>query len=281
MSEQIDLMVLGAAGQLGSELTKLASSRSMSVVGLGPRTDNPLDLVADRAGVESLLLTHRPRRVINCVAMHGVFCSSSASRATEVNSLPQHWLSALCAEIGSLFIYVSSDEVFSGEAECGLWYKEDSRRGPNSVYGLTKALGEVLTEQNLGAIARTSHLFGPTPTRSKGNLVTNIIKGLSEKKRLSYFDNRVFSPSYAPDVAKLLLKIESRGTYHVPNYGQCSAYSFAKTVVSMLGRDHSHVEKETFIRSVNTSILPSFRVRRWEDALREFLEKHMEVEFNR
>lgn len=267
-----DLLVLGAAGQLGSELISLGRSRGLSVLPAGNRTGLPLDIRSNKKEITELIFDERPSKVINCISIHGVECSCSPLLASEVNALPQSWIASACKMVGALFIYISTDEVFSGGIEPGISYKENSERCPHSVYGMTKALGEMLAEEHLGAVARTSHLFGPVPTRSKGNIVTSILRSISDPKSLplKYFDNRIFSPSYAPDVARMLLRITSRGTYHLVNSGQCSAYTFAKTVLSMIGSTAA-VERQRYSRDVNTSLLPSLRARRWEEALREYL----------
>ena len=71
------------------------------------------------------------------------------------NSLLPHHLQSISEEIGAKLIHISTDCVFSGKTGS---YTESSLRDADDVYGRTKALGEIISNQHL--TIRTS-IVGP------------------------------------------------------------------------------------------------------------------------
>lgn len=87
---------------------------------------------------------------------------SAIRKAIRINSLFPHELSAFAKEHGVRVIHISTDGVFSGEAES---YYEDDTHDCHDFYGITKSLGEVFAENFINL--RCS-IIGPSPFFGEG-----------------------------------------------------------------------------------------------------------------
>jgi len=83
-------------------------------------------------------------------------------KAIKINSLFPHELSAFAKERGVRIIHISSDGVFSGDAES---YWEDDAPDCADFYGITKSLGEVI---DMHFINLRCSIIGPSPFLGEG-----------------------------------------------------------------------------------------------------------------
>lgn len=83
-------------------------------------------------------------------------------KAIKINSLFPHELSVFAKERSVRVIHISTDGVFSGEAES---YCEDDTSDCHDFYGITKSLGEVIDKHFLNL--RCS-IIGPSPFLGEG-----------------------------------------------------------------------------------------------------------------
>jgi dTDP-4-dehydrorhamnose reductase len=134
-------------------------------------------------------------------------------------------------------------------------------------------------------IVRTSWLFGPGPR----NFVLTIRRLLAERHELRVVEDQVGCPTYAPDLANILLflvETRSPGFYHATNRGSCSWFAFAREIARQSGADPqrirpcSTVEFPTPAKRPACSILRSRRLEAlgygprptWQDALARYLQ---------
>jgi dTDP-4-dehydrorhamnose reductase len=100
--------------------------------------------VMDRARLDDVLTTLRPAVIVNCV---GIIKQRSAARdpipSIAINALLPHVLAALAAGWGGRLIHFSTDCIFSGRRG---QYTEDDASDAEDLYGRTKFLGEVATD---------------------------------------------------------------------------------------------------------------------------------------
>lgn len=129
-----DILVFGKNGRLGKKILAAFEDRA---VGLGKG-----DIDLRRAGlIYPAMLEHKPRFVINCSAMNGLEqCASYPADAIALNAGAVSAMAQYCKEIGAMLIHFSTDYVFPGGALED--YTELSIPNPQSVYGLSKLMGE-------------------------------------------------------------------------------------------------------------------------------------------
>ena len=140
-------------------------------------------------------------------------------------------------------MHVSTDYVFDGSG-CQP-YTENDLVNPESVYGKTKLNGEIslLKENSEAIIIRTSWLY----SSMGNNFVKTMIRLGLERDDLKVVGDQVGTPTYAGDLAKVLVDIISKttsgekdwkpGIYHYSNEGVCSWFDFAKAIHEMYGID--------------------------------------------
>lgn len=274
------LLITGAAGMLGGALVRKAAAGHEAV-----GVDLPDADLTDPEQAAGLIRRHRPDRVIHAAAFTDV--DGAEDRRADcfaVNAEATGHLAAACAEAGCGLTYVSTDYVFPGTSPDG--YDEDDPRDPVNHYGATKAAGEdhVTALGPAGQVVRTSWLFGAGPR----NFVLTVRRLLDERGEMRVVDDQVGRPTYAEDLAGVLLYLAeegSGGVYHATNSGSCSWYVFAREVARIGGRDPELVRPcatadfPTPARRPACSILRSSRLEAvgcpdrppWQDALGRYI----------
>jgi dTDP-4-dehydrorhamnose reductase len=241
------VVVLGANGQLGSDLCKEYASQERELV---PLTRADVD-VCDHDRVAHVLETLRPTTIINNTAFHRVeACEAKPADAFAVNSLAVRNLAVLANRLGSALVHLSTDYVFDGEQRDP--YSERACPNPLNVYGVSKVAGESFLRQLCPRhlLIRTSGLFGLAGSSGKGgNFVETMLRLGSERGVVSVVADQIFSPTYTLDLARMIWRLEERraqGLFHVTNGGSCSWSEFAQYIF-----DQASVPAE--VRPVNTS----------------------------
>src|SRR5262249_30317645 len=149
-------VVLGAAGQLGSEL---CSRLPGNVIGL---TRTQADLTQPEM-LRAALSELRPDVVLNCAAYNFVDrAESERDAAFAVNTWGVLALAKICRDLDCTLVHYSTDYVFGLESERTSPYAETDRPGPVSVYGLSKLAGEYWVSGICSkyCIIRTCGLYG-------------------------------------------------------------------------------------------------------------------------
>jgi len=129
--------ILGATGQLGTDLCRRFAEANWRVAALG---HSDLDL-AEPAAAGDLLGRLRPSLVINAAAMHNVEqCEADPARAFAVNTLGSRALAITCRALDAPLIQISTDYVFDG-CQSQPYAETDTPR-PLNVYATSKLAGE-------------------------------------------------------------------------------------------------------------------------------------------
>jgi len=225
------VLVTGAQGQLGRACIQALTDAGHSPIGVD-LPDGDLSI----AGVAHQLLTaHEPASVLHCAAYTAVDrAESERDLALAGNTTATQLLAQACEAVGCELTYVSTDYVFAGDAETG--YPEDAVRRPINWYGETKARAEEAVEELTvpWRIVRTSWLFGHGPA----NFVKTMRRLVAERSSLSVVDDQRGCPTYAPDLATLLVRmldVGARGHFHGTNQGVCTWYEFAREIARLSG----------------------------------------------
>ncbi len=132
------ILITGAHGKLGSELSKLYPEA------LKP-THQELD-ITDREKVFAYIKQHKPDIIIHLAALTGIRqCQENQELAWKTNVLGTKNLVDACLNYAEnvYFVYMSTPCVFSGNPKEAPFF-EDSIPNPKNYYSLTKLLGELV-----------------------------------------------------------------------------------------------------------------------------------------
>ena len=150
------LLVTGANGQLGCELSRRGDALGWAVLG---RARADLD-ISDRDAVLRAVADAGVDVVINAAAYTAVdLAEQERARAFAVNAAGPGHLAQACAAHGLPLIHISTDYVFDG-SKIGA-YREDDPVAPINIYGASKEAGERAVREALPAhvILRTSWVY--------------------------------------------------------------------------------------------------------------------------
>ena len=234
MNKKPVILVSGANGQLGKELKKLAPDYSGFEFIFLSREDMPIHHFEM---VRHYFKVYQPAFFINCAAYTAVDRAEvEKDKAFQINAEAVGVLAAVCKENQCRFVHISTDYVFDGQANKP--YPEDAKTNPQSVYGASKKEGE---EQALkfnpdALIIRTSWLY----SEYGKNFVKTISRLLQEKEEINVVADQIGSPTYAYDLAEIILQIIScgkwiPGIFHFSNKGNISWYEFALAIKEFTG----------------------------------------------
>lgn len=244
------VLITGADGQVGRELVEAftANEGHYQVHGL---TRADLDItVADQ--VHKVVADLRPQVVINSAAWTQVDTAEAEPNATErVNSDAVAYLVEAADTVGSHFVQISTDYVFSGAATEP--YRETDAPSPQSVYGRTKLGGEIEVISHFfiskepspkcpeagglaALVVRTSWVFG-----RYGHNILKTVLAMAEAGQPMYFvDDQIGSPTCARDLAltiRSLVEQDITGIMHVTNGEAMSWYEYVRRILELAGYD--------------------------------------------
>jgi dTDP-4-dehydrorhamnose reductase len=214
------MLVFGGNGQLGRELVRTAASRQVPLTALA-RMDTD---ITDAAAVRAALAKYRPTLVINAAAYTNVDrAESDQAAAAAVNADGPAIVARACAQADIPLLHISTDYVFNGQKSAPTI--ESDPTAPLSVYGRTKAAGEVAVRDNLPRhiILRTAWLYGEFGR----NFLKTMVRLAAERNELRVVDDQYGSPTSTRDLAAAILRIAPRlgggaevwGTYHFTGAG--------------------------------------------------------------
>lgn len=274
------VLVTGVKGQLGSDIAAELKLRAEECIGADIADFD----ITDRGATVGTIKKYMPDCVIHCAAFTDVNGAEEKHGLCErINVLGTENVALACNEADAKLIYISTDYVFNGEGMRP--YEPNDERDPINFYGMTKSLGEdkVRSICPKHFIVRTSWVFGKNGT----NFVKTMLRLGEQMEGLTVVDDQIGSPTYTPDLARLLCDMaatERYGTYHATNEGFCSWYDFAKKIMELSGigcnikpiasKDYpspakrpqnSRLSKEKLVQNGFYKLPP------WEDALKRFI----------
>lgn len=255
------IWVVGKNGMLGSQVCQNLTENKIPFVATGHEMD-----VCDYSVIENFILSyktnnyltsHKSRSVndgkitwiVNCAGFTDVETSESEDgfqKAKLVNEKGALNIARVCRSNNIKLVHISSDFVFDGKSN--LPYNEKSEKNPQTKYGLSKSLGEdaVTFSCNQYYIIRTSWLYG----YNKTNFVYKIFEGLKTESKLFVVDDQIGCPTFAKDLASVILRFieknesatelvgkhsaPSYGIYNFCNKGSTSRFDFACAIKKVL-----------------------------------------------
>lgn len=226
--------VIGANGQLGSDVTQAFAANGDAVRGL---THAEVE-IGNPDSVRACLESDEPEIVVNTAAMHHVDkCEQDPAAAYAANAIGARNLAQVTRDLGAAFVHVSTDYVFDGGKQSP--YAEDDAACPLNVYGNSKLAGEYFarTLNPKHFVLRTSALYGKHQCRAKGgkNFVELMLDLARTRGHVRVVDNEFITPTATGDLARQIVELSrcsSYGLYHATSEGSCSWYEFAREIFS-------------------------------------------------
>lgn len=236
----MNILITGCNGQLGNEIQLLEKENQQHCFF---NTDvEELD-ITNQLAVEQYVAQNKIDGIINCAAYTAVDkAESNKELCTSLNTVAPAFLAAAIEKRDGWMIHISTDYVFNGTKHTP--YVEADTPCPNSVYGNTKLAGElgVMKFCKKSMIIRTAWLY----STFGNNFVKTMIKLGKEKDQLGVIFDQIGTPTYARDLAKMILTAVNQGVkpdiYHFSNEGVISWYDFTKAIHRIAGITTCHVK---------------------------------------
>lgn len=231
METVMRVLVTGVKGQLGYDVVNELKKRGMEAIGVDIEEMD----ITDAASVNQVIRAAAPEAVIHCAAYTAVDAAEeNEAVCRRVNADGPRNIAKVCRDLDIKMLYISTDYVFDGQGEKP-WEPEDAC-APQGVYGKTKYEGELAVKELLEKyfIVRISWVYGVNGK----NFVKTMLNLSKTHDRLTVVNDQFGSPTYTPDLAKLLVDMvqtERYGIYHASNEGICSWYEFACTIFEAAG----------------------------------------------
>lgn len=232
------ILVTGARGQVGSELTR-------TLQGLGPivAVDRARLDLADHARVRAFVRELKPAMIVNAAAYTAVDqAESDVDSARLINAGLPRILAEEACDLDALLIHYSTDYVFDGRLDRP--YLETDTPNPLNVYGQTKLAGERAIEAVGGKylIFRTSWVYGAT---GRNFMLTMLRLAKEGRTSLNVVADQLGAPTWSSSIAALTAHIASRyylggdgaawwreraGIFHLTSRGETSWHGFATAI---------------------------------------------------
>ena len=225
------ILILGCKGQLGLCLNDQLGFEDYEVF----YTSRDQIDISNLEITKDKILQICPDVIVNASAFTAVDQAEEKKEAADrINNIAVANIASICNEINCWLIHISSDYVFDGNSHIA--YKEKDKPNPKGIYGQTKLDGDIAIQQSgcKFIIIRTAWVYS-----EYGNnfLKTMLSLGL-ERDELSIVSDQIGCPTYAQDIAKVLISIfkylhkknDIVGIYNYAGSYGCSWAEFAEDI---------------------------------------------------
>ena len=244
-------LIFGSGGQVGQALQALAPDHAaITAVDLAA-----LDLTATRA-IGPFIAAALPALIINASGYTAVDkAESERDLAYAINADAPGAMAAAAASVGARFIHISTDFVFDGTAH--LPYPPEAATNPLSVYGASKAAGEVAVATT-GANAltvRTAWVY----SAGGANFVETMLRLMATRDAINVVADQIGTPTHADSLARAIWALaatDRTGIMHFTDAGVASWYDFA-VAIHDLGRAAGLLDTDVAMTPIPASAYPT------------------------
>ena len=282
------ILVIGANGQLGKDVSRELKSRNIETItsDITGEVDFNLDFTNEEKTIE-LVKSVNPVAIINCAAWTAVDAAEDEENKAKVYALNVTGVSNLVKaskEVDCKLMQISTDYVFDGQGETP-WKPDDKNYAPLCYYGETKLLGELeVAKLDKYFIVRIAWLFG-----GPISFVNTMLKVGKTHDELKVVNDQIGTPTYSKDLARLLVDMiqsDKYGYYHATNEGgYISWYEFAVEIFKQANMSTKVIPVSTKEYGISKAVRPFnsrldksklsdngfVRLPEWKDALSRYL----------
>lgn len=240
-------LVTGSNGLVGSRACTLLQQRGHQVMGLGRgarRTGGEHSYVAvdltREADVASAIEEAAPEVILHCASVTEVdACEKDPEAAYAGNVNAAAAVARAARKAGAHLVHVSTDYVFDGEAGP---YDEAALPNPRGIYAVTKHMGEQAARVLAPgcAIARTAVVYGWPPVEGRLNFGAWLVTNLEKGQQVRLFEDQIVSPSFAENVAAMLVELGERrlgGVWNTCGGAVMDRVAFGRALCEVFGFD--------------------------------------------
>lgn len=274
------ILITGAKGQLGSELTNLLKQQNIDFIAYDSQEMD----ITDFDKTLSIIKDIKPSVVYHCAAYTAVDLAEDEGKEMNylVNVDGTKNVAQACKEVGATLVYISTDYVFDGKIRENP-YIETDKTSPINEYGKAKLFGEQAVQEILNNyyVIRTSWVFG----EYGNNFVYTMQKLAKTHDKLTVVNDQVGRPTWTKSLAEFMTYLVQNnceyGTYHFSNDDTCTWYEFAQEILKDDNVTISPVTSEQFITKAKRpeySIMDlgkakstGYEIISWRKALKEML----------
>lgn len=280
------ILIFGAHGQLGHQLTQDLRARGEHVVAFG-REDAD---ITNAAQIDALFAHHQPNRVFNAAAYNAVDkAEEEPDAALAINAFGPAILARAAREHESTLVHFSTDYVFGNGHDAPI--NESHRPEPLGAYARSKFLGEEYVRLNCPKhhIVRCCGLYSPR----RHNFIRTMLRVALAGKPLTVVDDQFVCPTWVAPLSHVAIELSEQtlyGTVHAVSHGHCSWFEYAQAIFEHMGLtpELSGVSQNTWAASAprpEYSVLDNAMLRLmgldhfddWRVMLGAFLDDHGEA----
>jgi dTDP-4-dehydrorhamnose reductase len=239
MSRKSVIMILGAGGQVGTELR-----RSFADAGEVTAFDRNAADLSRPEELRSLIRQFRPDVILNAAAYTAVDrAESEPELAMTINGDAPRVIAEEAAKLNALLVHYSTDYVFDGSKKSP-WVETD-KTNPLNTYGRTKLVGERAIQEvgEKHLIFRTSWVYGPYGQ----NFLRTMLRLGRERDQLKIVDDQFGAPTSSLAIADATRAIVDKamtlppeyGVYHMTCEGETTWCRFAKEIFARYQQQNS------------------------------------------
>ncbi|MFN3465486.1 MAG: dTDP-4-dehydrorhamnose reductase [Terricaulis sp.] len=226
------ILLFGASGQLGIEVSRTQVPAGWEVVPLGRDSLNLEQTESIAAAIEAL----KPAAIINAAAYTAVDkAETETALALALNRDAPAAMARAAARVSTPLVHVSTDYVFGGDKPSP--YVEDDPRNPINFYGRSKADGEiaVLESWERAAVVRTSWVF----SAHRANFLKTMLRLGETRDEVDVVSDQLGRPTHAGDLARACVRLVERllnadaaaaGVFHFAGTGDATWADFAEAI---------------------------------------------------
>lgn len=227
------VLVIGSTGMLGHVVKKYLIDKKYDVYETTRNQTNKyyFDALENIKKIEEIIDSIKPDFIVNCIGILNRKAEDYPSQAILVNSYFPHYLDEISEKYNYKLIHISTDCVFDGHEGN---YKEDSPKTATTVYGTSKALGEINNNRSL--TLRTS-IIGPDTNPNGIGLFEWFMK---QKDEVHGFRKAFWSGVTTIELAKqieIAMNSNLTGLYHITNGQKISKYDLLTIIKDVFNKD--------------------------------------------
>jgi dTDP-4-dehydrorhamnose reductase len=234
------ILIIGGTGMLGSSIMLSETNHELwgTFLNEKPLSKNISKLdITNQKQVKDFLNFINPDAIIHTAAITNVdLCEEKPNFAKEVHVNGTRHLVNICKDLGTYFLYISTDSVFDGEKGN---YNEKDEPNPLNVYAKTKFEGELETIKYANSSVIRTNIYGFN-WLSKLSITEWILKLLRDKKQITLFKDVFFSPILVNNFTEALIEIVEKkitGIYHVACPESITKCDFGRKIANIYNLD--------------------------------------------